>query len=399
VTLEVRAAEDVSDFDAARLDGMVATVAADAGVAADRVRVSVEPASVKIIFTILVPPGTAASAVKAAVQSALGTAALASTALGITVATGSVSVTASTDGSGIGGGGGGGGGIGVGVIAGAVCGAVALMALVAGIVWYVQKHRRETPLFEGSFSRGNKLDFRFSKYGADGKELSGGRKWGNTFATSNMVGQLRNVSRFGSAQGGLGKERYSYTEKSATGDPLGWAGKGSRPRAARGQPRHGKPMFGCGPNISSSKDVLHVATSSKKTHEAWEKHIAGDTAKSTKWAEDTPEGKHIHGDSPVHMRSSRGKTPWDRSTAGRSAGAGHADEREDQVPGLKTVGFHGPPSAGEGKHGIHYAAQRSTASDEPSSGSQGLKEFSEHVSRVSVGGTKYTAPKRTFARI
>ena len=81
--LTITASGSVSDY--ANTSSLRHTIANAAGVDASLVTISVAPASVIITATIAVPATTTAAAVQSTVSSNLGTAAVASAALGITV--------------------------------------------------------------------------------------------------------------------------------------------------------------------------------------------------------------------------------------------------------------------------------------------------------------------------
>ena len=75
----------VSDFDENKTTNLRASIAAAAGVDASAVTVTVAAGSVLITATIAVPATTTSAAVRTTLSSTLGTAAAASTALGIAV--------------------------------------------------------------------------------------------------------------------------------------------------------------------------------------------------------------------------------------------------------------------------------------------------------------------------
>ena len=83
VVLTITASGDVSDY--ADTSGLRQKIATAAGVDASLVTISVTAASVIITATIAVPATTTVAAVQSTVSSNLGTAAVASAALGITV--------------------------------------------------------------------------------------------------------------------------------------------------------------------------------------------------------------------------------------------------------------------------------------------------------------------------
>ena len=104
------------------------------------VSVSVASASVQIVATILVPPGSTTAAVSSAVQSAMGTPLLASTLFGVTINT--VAVVGGPAGTDSGGGGGGGGGLSIGVVAGAAAGGALLLIALLFVIWNARRARR-----------------------------------------------------------------------------------------------------------------------------------------------------------------------------------------------------------------------------------------------------------------
>jgi hypothetical protein len=138
VEVVLEAEGDVSDYPPSTLSAYAAQVADAAGVDASQVSASVQPASVIITFVIVVPPATSAGDVSTALNSAMGTPALASGLLGITVT--GVEID---DGSGGDDRGGGGGGMSIGVIAGATVGGALVLILVAVGVFFLLKRRRE----------------------------------------------------------------------------------------------------------------------------------------------------------------------------------------------------------------------------------------------------------------
>jgi len=79
------ASDSVSDFDETRKTSLRALIAAAGSVDASAVTVTVAAASVLITASIAVPASTTAAAVQTSLSSALGTAAAASAALGVTV--------------------------------------------------------------------------------------------------------------------------------------------------------------------------------------------------------------------------------------------------------------------------------------------------------------------------
>jgi hypothetical protein len=85
VVVAMTAEGSVEDFNATVRDAIGAKVAAAAGVGLSDVNVAVVSASVRIVATVSVPPGTPSSAVAANLQSTVGSAAQASALLGISV--------------------------------------------------------------------------------------------------------------------------------------------------------------------------------------------------------------------------------------------------------------------------------------------------------------------------
>ena len=85
VSVEVKAAGDVSDYDATKKATVEAAMAKVAGVEANAVTVTVKAGSVILDFVIITADPAAAAAVKATVATALKDKTLASTALGVTV--------------------------------------------------------------------------------------------------------------------------------------------------------------------------------------------------------------------------------------------------------------------------------------------------------------------------
>ena len=85
VVLTIQASGSVSDYSDADRSALKSSIAANAGVKASLVSITVEAASVIITATVAVPASTTATAVQASLSSSFGTAAAASTALGITV--------------------------------------------------------------------------------------------------------------------------------------------------------------------------------------------------------------------------------------------------------------------------------------------------------------------------
>merc|ERR1740117_130064 len=135
VSVQVKAAGDVSDYDATKKAAVEAAMAKVAGVAANAVTVTVKAGSVILDFVIITADPAAAAAVKATVATALKDKTLASTALGVTVtAVPTVAVVAvpkaKTDSD---------DGLSTGAMVGIAVGAVVGLLLIGGVIFMVMK--------------------------------------------------------------------------------------------------------------------------------------------------------------------------------------------------------------------------------------------------------------------
>merc|ERR1740130_136856 len=128
VSVEVKAAGDVSDYDATKKATVEAAMAKVAGVDANAVTVTVKAGSVILTFVIITDDP---AAVKATVATALKDKTLASTALGVTVEevpTVTVASSSSDD-----------DGLSTGAMVGIAVGAVVGLLLIGGIIFMVMK--------------------------------------------------------------------------------------------------------------------------------------------------------------------------------------------------------------------------------------------------------------------
>jgi hypothetical protein len=134
VSVEVKAAGVVSDYDAAKKATVEAAMAKVAGVDANAVTVTVKAGSVILTFIIITDDP---AAVKATVATALKDKALASTALGVTVeAVPTVAVVSSSSDD---------DGLPTGAVVGIAVGAVVGLLLIGGIAFKVMSSKNVTP--------------------------------------------------------------------------------------------------------------------------------------------------------------------------------------------------------------------------------------------------------------
>jgi len=133
VSVQVKAAGVVSDYDATKIAAVECAMATVAAVACNAVKVTVTAGSVLLDFVITTSDPTAAAAVKATVATALATTAGATTALGVAVeAVPIVAVSSDVSSSGD-------DGLSVGAIVGIVVGALVGLLFIGGGIYMVTK--------------------------------------------------------------------------------------------------------------------------------------------------------------------------------------------------------------------------------------------------------------------
>lgn len=133
MSVQVKAAGVVSDYDATKIAAVECAMATVAAVACNAVKVTVTAGSVLLDFVITTSDPTAAAAVKATVATALATTAGATAALGVTVETVPTVafVDSSSDASDD--------GLSVGAIVGIVVGAIVGLLFIGGGIFMVTK--------------------------------------------------------------------------------------------------------------------------------------------------------------------------------------------------------------------------------------------------------------------